>query len=312
MKNIIKKIMVGAVYFTTFGASIAIFAGNILYRFALGAKKRKHGRGQGMNAVYDRQDKYRSWILKHGKDVYITSADGLRLHALEIEAKDKTEKCVIVCHGYKSRAEDMGADAFLLHEQGFHVLVPDARGHGESEGDYIGMGWMERRDIIDWSRRLVENDGDSKIALYGVSMGAATVMMASGESDLPGEVKAIVEDCGYTSVWEEFKIQVVKKYHLPVFPFLHIARLITKVRAGYDFKEASAIKQVEKSKTPILFIHGDADAFVPFEMMNRLYEAAACEKEKLVIPEARHAQAGIIDKECYWNTVLAFLDKYVG
>lgn len=311
MKRIIKKIMVITVYVTTFGASVAIFAGNMLYRFAIGSKKRRHGKGSGMSPVYELQDSGRSWIVKHGKSVYITSGDGLLLHAYEIPAKEESSRYVVVCHGYKSKADDMGADARMLFDKGFHVLVPDARGHGQSEGDYIGMGWKERRDIIDWVRRISDKDADAQVILYGVSMGAATVMMASGETDLPSQVKAVVEDCGYTSVWEEFKLQIRKKYHLPVFPFLHAARMITKYRAGYDFKEASAVLQVAKSHTPTLFIHGGADTFVPYDMMETLYEAAACEKEKLMIEGARHAQSGIVQREIYWDTIFTFVDKFL-
>lgn len=302
MKNVIKKILVWTVYITTFGASITIFAGNLLYRFAIGRKKK---------SLRQQDDESHGWLEQNAKDVYITSEDGLKLHAYEIGTQEEGSKYVIICHGYKSRATQMSGEASRLHKEGFRVLVPDARGHGESEGNYIGMGWKERRDVIDWARRVVENDEHVQIVLYGVSMGAATVMMASGERDLPKEVKAIAEDCGYTSVWEEFKIQVRKMYHLPVYPFLPIARMITQIRAGYDFKEASAVTQVEKSITPTLFIHGDADRFVPYEMLDQLYEAAACEKEKLVIAGAQHAQSSVVGQERYWNAVLSFFGKYL-
>ena len=246
----------------------------------------------------------------NGIDAYITSWDGLELHALEIPAKEESHKYVIICHGYKSNALNMGGDAIRFREAGYHILAPDARGLGESEGNYIGMGWPERRDVVDWARRIIQEDGQARILLFGLSMGAATVMMAAGEEDLPNQVKAVVEDCGYTSVWEEFQVQIRKMCHLPAFPFLYIASAIMKRRAGYDFKEASALAQVARSKIPILFIHGSEDLFVPYEMHGRLFEAARCEKERFVVGGAAHGEASIIDEDRYWERVISFADKY--
>ena len=144
------------------------------------------------------------------------------------------------------------------------MFLPDLRGSGDSEGDYYGMGWLDRFDIISWIRdTILEEQPDADIILHGVSMGAATVMMTTGEA-LPPNVRVAVEDCGYTSVWEEFTIQLKKVYGLPQFPIMHIANGMAKRRAGYSFKEASSVEEVKKSKTPTLFIHGDVDTFVPF------------------------------------------------
>ncbi|NOU73800.1 alpha/beta fold hydrolase [Paenibacillus sp. LMG 31458] len=146
---------------------------------------------------------------------------------------------------------------------GFNVLIPDARGHGRSEGHYIGFGWPERKDYVQWIDKVIEHMGEqSKIVLHGVSMGGATVMMTSGEA-LPPNVKAIVEDCGYTTAKDQLAYQLKRMYRLPIFPLLHLTSLLTKLRAGYFFGEASALDQLQKSKTPMLFIHGDADLFVP-------------------------------------------------
>ena len=140
-------------------------------------------------------------------------------------------------------------------------------------------------------------------------MGGATVMMTAGEA-LPPHVKAIVEDCGYTSAWDEFSGQLKAQFGLPAFPMMQIASVITRMRAGFWLSEADAVKQVAKSKTPILFIHGEEDTFVPFWMMDVLYEAAHCEKEKLAVPGAGHGMASSVDPDGYWSTVEVFVGRY--
>ena len=177
-----------------------------------------------------------------------------------------------------------------FYNMGYNVMIPDLRGHGESEGDYIGMGWDDRKDIMNLIDYIIAEDSKAEIVLFGVSMGAATVMMVSGE-ELPSNVKAVIEDCGYTSAWDQFAYQLKVLFNLPEFPMMNIADIICKIRAGYFISDASAIKQVKKSVTPTLFIHGDSDSFVPFEMQEELYEACNAEKEKVVIEGAAHAKA---------------------
>ncbi|WP_312880252.1 alpha/beta hydrolase [Paenibacillus phytorum] len=181
-----------------------------------------------------------------------------------LAADRSTDRTVILAHGYAGQAMQMGKLAQMYKDTlGFNVLIPDARGHGRSEGHYIGFGWPERKDYVQWIDKVIEHMGEqSKIVLHGVSMGGATVMMTSGEA-LPPNVKAIVEDCGYTTAKDQLAYQLKRMYRLPIFPLLHLTSLLTKLRAGYFFGEASALDQLQKSKTPMLFIHGDADLFVP-------------------------------------------------
>ena len=193
---------------------------------------------------------------------------------------------------------------------GYNILIPDLRSHGLSEGNYIGMGWDDRLDIIKWINTILNDDPDAEIVLHGVSMGASTVLMVSGE-EIPSNVKAIIADCGYTSVWDEFSYQLDNLFSLPPFPIMNVSSLVAKIKAGYFLGDASAIKQVKNSKTPILFIHGDEDDFVPYYMMDELYDATNSEKEKLTIKNAGHAKASEIDPETYWTTVSNFINKYI-
>lgn len=250
------------------------------------------------------------WLVESARDASLTSRDGLKLHAYRVEGS-QPHRYAVVCHGYQSNASQTGGFARRFYDLGYTVLAPDARGHGLSEGDYIGMGWDERQDIVDWCKQIVQQDPQAEIVLFGISMGGATVMMTSGEADLPANVKCIVEDCGYTSAWDEFAGQLKELFGLPTFPILDATNLVTRLRAGWDFKKASAVDQVAKSVTPTLFIHGDGDTFVPYWMLDVVYEAAACEKEKLVIPGAAHAEASSVDPALYWRTVEAFLARHI-
>lgn len=151
----------------------------------------------------------------------------------------------------------------------------------KSQGDYIGFGWPDRKDYVQWIEKvLTENGQQEQITLYGVSMGAATVMMTSGEK-LPDNVKAIVEDCGYSTVNQELQYQLKELFNLPSFPLVNVTSGITKLRAGYFFGEASAVKQLQKNHLPMLFIHGENDTFVPFSMLDEVYNATQGPKENM-------------------------------
>ena len=254
-----------------------------------------------------------NWIkANEHEDVFIDSNDGLKLHGYFFRAVTPSEKTVIVAHGYNSKGLHMHGFAKLYYEKwGYNVLVPDARAHAESEGKYIGFGWLDRKDYLKWINKAIELTGDkSSIVLHGISMGGATVLMTSGEI-LPEQVKAVVSDCAFTSVYDELSWQLNRIYHLPAFPLLDSTSLLSSIIAGYSFKEASALEQVKKTKLPILFIHGGGDTFVPHEMAQMLYAAAACEKELLIIPGAGHGLASAVDSRKFEACVADFLKRYI-
>lgn len=261
---------------------------------------------------YGGDENTKKWFEENKTDVYMTSEDGLKLHGYEFKnsSDNATSKYIISCHGFSGKAADMKSAVKHLFDMGYTVIAVDARAHGESEGKVRGMGCPERRDVVQWVEFVNRKDPTAKIALYGVSMGAATVLSASGEADLPGNVFAVVEDCSYTSIWDEFSVQMKNMFHLPTFPLLNAASVVTKIRAGYDFHRSSALEQVKKSRTPTLFIHGDSDKFVPFSMLDTLYDTASCEKQKLVINGADHALSSITAPKLYWGTVEAFLKQH--
>lgn len=162
-----------------------------------------------------------------------------------------------------------------------------------------------------WINKIIEEKGqDIDIVLHGLSMGAATVLMTSGEA-LPKNVKAIIADSPYTNVQDLFSYQMKRMYHLPSFPILNTTSLVTKLRAGYSFTEASALDQVKKTTVPILYIHGEADTFVPTELSQILYDQTNSEANILLIPNAGHGEGFVIAKEMYLNSLHHFLSQYL-
>lgn len=321
MKKWIKVLLIVLSVLVVFVVGLCLFAGNLAYDFALSRDadrtqlfQAEHNQfSDESNTANEEPDtSHEDWLAETGyKEQIITSEfDGISLHAYRIYQEQPSNRWAILCHGYTGKAQQMLTSAQHFYETGYNIMLPDARGHGESGGNYIGMGWHDRLDLVQWAEEITKENANAQIVLYGVSMGGATVMMASGE-ELPVNVKAIVEDCGYTSVYDEFSYQLKELFGIPEFPLMNAASLITKVRAGFFLEEASAVNQLAKTKTPIMFIHGTADTFVPSEMVYEVYEAAASDKKLLIVEDALHGQAAKTLGEEYWREVEFFLLEYL-
>ncbi|MBD7984938.1 alpha/beta fold hydrolase [Sporosarcina sp. Sa2YVA2] len=274
-----------------------LVAGNYFYNQAVkrGTEVVLHKENVSLNALASEEDQV---YLKEAKKWYddqqpeivsVETDEGIRIHSQFIAQPTPEQKGVVLVHGFRSTGGDMGKLAKFYYDQGFDVLLPDARGHGDSEGDYIGFGWHDRMDILQWVDFLTAH-GDEQIILHGNSMGAATVLMASGE-ELPVEVRGIVADSSYSSVKEELAHQLKHIYNLPAFPLLEVTSFVTKLRAGYTFGEASVVNQVKKNTRPVFIIHGDADDLVPTEMAQQIYGAANGDKDLWIVPDAGHVKA---------------------
>ncbi|MEV2785417.1 alpha/beta hydrolase [Paenibacillus larvae] len=252
------------------------------------------------------------WLEDHPcEEVKITSFDGLTLYGYWFPAFHPTNKVALLAHGYTGQGKEMTAYARIYFDKlGWNVLMPDNRGHGQSEGDYIGFGWHDRLDYVAWLDWILQRMGsDVEIVLHGVSMGGATVLMTSGEK-LPDQVKAVVADCPYSSVTDILTYHLKEMYKLPAFPLIPATSLVTRIKAGYFFREASALDQVKKSRLPILFIQGDEDKFVPTSMIYPLYEGCRNDKELFLVPGAGHGECLQKDPEGYLGRVTAFVQKY--
>lgn len=241
------------------------------------------------------------------KEAVVTSYDGLRLFG-KCYIASADAPWLIMLHGYRSGAErDFCGGLKFGIDSGFNVLLVDQRAHGKSEGKCLTFGIKERYDCLTWINYVISQAGGScKIALYGMSMGAATVLMAAG-SELPKNVACIVADCGYTSPKAIIK-KVIREMHYPVFPTYALVRLGGMLFGGFDIEEYSAVQAMEKCDIPVLFIHGDDDRFVPCEMGRENHRHCRAEGKKLlIVPNAGHGMSYMSDKKAYLGTVSEFL-----
>lgn len=240
------------------------------------------------------------------EDVFINSFDGLKLHGSYYHVKDGAP-LDIQFHGYNGNAmRDFCGGNKISRESGHNSLLIDQRAHGMSRGKTISFGINERKDCLSWVRYAVERFGeDTEIVLSGVSMGAATVLMAS-DLGLPKNVKAIVADCGYSSP-KAIINKVMRDSGLPdklMYPFVWLGAMVF---GKFNLTESSAVSAVSESDVPILIIHGGADDFVPCYMAEEIYKACRSEKKLLIVPGAGHGMSYLVDKDLYEKTVKDFI-----
>lgn len=250
------------------------------------------------------------WIPKvDAEEIQMKSEDGYELTAGVFQPKKDSHRWVLLLHGYTGWKEEMYPYGRKYWEEGYGAVVPDMRCQGESQGDFIGMGYTDSRDNLIWINYILENDPQAEIVIHGQSMGAACSLIMAGSGLLPENVKAVVSDCAYTDAYTMFQRQLKNWFHLPSFPLLNVTNLMLQLRGGYDLRDASALEGVKNSEIPILLIHGDQDEMIPVDMAYELYEAANCEKELLIVEGAGHAQAPDKDPDTYYSTIFSFLDS---
>ena len=262
------------------------------------------------------REQIRTWIKKaretEHKCYSIKSHDGLTLRAKYYEC-NPGGVVEILFNGYRSDAErDMSAAVERCFALGRNALIVNQRACGDSDGHVITFGAKERLDAIAWAKFAAAEFGESTpLILAGVSMGAATVLLASA-LELPKNVACILADCPYSSAKEIIKKVVKEDVHLPprlVYPFICLG---ARIFGGFKLKDADVIKAVKKSNTPIIFIHGDNDSFVPSNMSTELYDACASEKKKLVfVKGAGHGLAYPVDKDFYLASIKDFEKEWI-
>lgn len=243
----------------------------------------------------------------------ITNELGLKLRGYLLKADEPSDVYVFGAHGY--RGDGKNEFRYIMkyyHDKGYNVFVVDHQAAGESEGKYIGFGYHEYRDCMLWLEHIKELFGeDIQIILHGVSMGSATVMLMSGDEDLPENVKFVVSDCGYTSAWEEMEHNF-KTMHLPTFPFLNCANMFNRHIAGYDLRDTNTVEAVKRATRPMIFVHGGSDDFVPTHMVNKVYGAcAASDKVLMIVEGAGHTESYRMNSEGYESLIDEFAEKYI-
>ena len=308
---------------TLFAAGLALSADR-LFRFALDTNNPKSifHRASPQDADKERllntgeAREAGAWFSEAKQPVSITSFDGLNLHGWLFDpdcVNPLPHLYAICCHGYTGEPAEMAKWAHRFAKLGFTVLVPAQRAHELSEGRYVGMGWLERNDLLAWIHLIVESDPDARILLHGNSMGATTVMMAAGDPRLPRNVVSAIEDSGYASVRMQFIDSARSMFHLPKLlaaMCVDAAGLDCKYRAGFDFSDASCVEQLKHTTIPMLFIHGAADTFVSPRFLDMNYGAcSSLDREKLLVPDADHVMSSAVAPDVYWSKVEGFVKR---
>lgn len=262
------------------------------------------------NPFAPRMKEAQAYIRAHTREkVKLTSFDGLELAALYLPV-ERPRGTVIAFHGYRSLATiDFALEVEFFHRLGYDVLLPYQRSHGESQGKYITYGVKERFDCRDWAHYAAQRFGEDKpLFLMGISMGAATVLMASG-LELPGNTRGIVADCGFTTPWDIMAHVARRDYRLPPFPLLYLLDGLARLRAGFRLKGADTRKALERNRIPVLFLHGEEDSFVPLSMTEENFAACRAEKRLYTVPGAGHAQSFGVDPEGCKRVLREFLER---
>lgn len=245
------------------------------------------------------------------EDLSLTSVDGLLMKAWFVPADSK--RFVICVHGYRCNGPDEFSHMFpFYHDKlGYNYLLPDLTGHGRSEGDYACFGATDAKNILLWVDYLINRFGkDIEIILHGISMGATTVMNCN-EMSPPEQVKLIIEDCGFISATDEMSNTLKGMLGFELKPVVWLGSLFSKIKAGYFFSESDPLKNMNKSKNPVLFIHGEEDTYVPFKYGKMLYDACPVEKDFLWVPNTVHAFSYYNAKEEYEQKVTDFIKKHM-
>ena len=298
------------------GLALAILTAYITYRMAF-YSNRKNPRDPYLSLsgdVSERKKKSKAYIDKlmtlPYESVAITSKDGLKLFARYYHARDGAP-LEIQMHGYKSTSvHDFGGGALECISMGYNLLLVDQRAHGGSEGHVISFGIKERMDAQSWAEYAVERFGkDVKILLYGISMGGATVLMAS-ELKLPESVVGIVADCPYSSA-RAIIAKIARERHFSPALFMPFVKLGARIFGGFNLDECTATDAVRNTKVPILIIHGEGDDFVPADMSREIAESSDM-AELHTFPEAGHGLSFIYDYDRYMKIINEFHRKVLG
>jgi len=240
------------------------------------------------------------------------SFDGLTLRA-KLVTRPGSKGTLLLFHGYRSTyAIDFSVSAPFYLAQGYDLLLAEQRSHGASEGRYITFGVRERRDVCGWTALMAQRYGpDRPLFLGGLSMGASSVLMASG-FELPGNVRGIVADCGFTSPYEIMSAVLrARRPHMAVKPALALMGLWTRAVGGFSLRGASTLEAVRKTRYPILFIHGTGDSFVPCRMSQEACDACRSEKRLVLVEGADHAMSYLRDRPRVQAALETFFEDHL-
>ena len=305
---------------TAAGVGLLAAAGNVLYDYIINRnqsymfgplKKHKESVRVGEFFRMDLSEETLAWAEKTTiSQRQIHAYDGTALNGYTFIQEKPSRRWVVAVHGYGQSASAMFPFAKPFYEAGYNILLPECRGCGRSGGDYYGLGWADRMDVVKWCRQICNDQPDAEIVLFGLSTGADAVLMAAGEDSLPSNVRCVISDSAYSRLTDVSNL-ILHRHNLPSGLLSFATSMVTYLRAGYSFMQASAVNQVAKGRTPTLFIHGGQDDVFPVEMCYELYEVADFTKDILIVQEASHGYAMFADYDQYWQRVWKFVETFL-
>ncbi len=254
----------------------------------------------------------KAWLEAQSREeLELESFDGLRLRALFIP-HPAAKGTLLLFHGWRSSWKtDFTVALPFYHAQGMNLLLADQRAQNGSQGRYMTYGIREQRDVVAWADFMAQKLGkDHPLFLGGLSMGAATVLMAS-DLAFEGNVRGILADCGFTSPWAIIRRVASRSKWVPLDASSALLNFFTRRFAGFDMKEKSTVDALGRTKLPVLLIHGLADDFVPPEMSRESYAACASEKELVLVEGAKHGMSFVVEPERVKTAIAEFLRKHL-
>ena len=272
------------------------------------ARRNEHNGGRGLSpTVLAQLEEGRAWFdCQVFEDLSLTSCDGLCLRGHLLSAKED-KGVILFFHGYHSAARrDFSIQAQALHKEGYHLLFVEQRANGDSEGRYSCFGIKERLDVRDWAQLAARRFPTLPIALFGLSMGGASVLMAAN-TELPPSVRALIADCPFTSPYEIIARTLRYRHKIYPYPVIYFMNLWSKLLAGFSFWALHVRETLRENSRPTLLIHGKDDRFVPTEMSIRAKEGNAASTELFLVSGARHGQAILFETNEYIDRLLLFL-----
>ena len=294
LRKTICILLIAASFFMVLLVGGAIY----LVNYALTPANVSRNNDEAWKGVYKTYPEVKAWhdsLVAVGALCDTTIAPyGYKMHAWYVKAARPTDKTALLLHGYTDCGISMMPIGRMYHRNlGMNILLPDLGDAGKTGKNHIEMGKEESIEARTWLATVPKLFGYSaRVVVHGVSMGAATAMMTAADSTLSNIGVAYIEDCGYTSLDEQFTKELRERFHLPRYPLIPLASLISQNWYELKFSEVMPVKSIRNVKSPMLFIHGTADKYVPTKMVYALYKAKVKGPKQLwLAPEATHARS---------------------
>ena len=264
----------------------------------------------GTRKLKDKEKKTLKWVQDNARQLGIPDAKPYPLHGYLLEPEQTPKGLIYMCHGFGDYSFTSVFDqATRFYEMGYSVFLTHSRGFGSDNGNWTGMGTLEREDHVRWIETLEAHNPDLDIFLYGVSMGAASVMNLSDLED--PQIKGIIEDCGYVSLYEQMDHALLSVLQVPEYPTLPICEWLCKRVCKFSMKDLDVRPKLARTIYPILAFHGREDDFVPFSNLDQVIQAAGPHlRDAYFIEGAAHCQSACKEPQFYWTRIQDFLEEY--